>query len=468
MSRLFELRLGRLIGVVLILASVAAYRSENASVLGLWSKSTAAGLVGLAGLALLFCVASWRRRGRPSDGAGPGTLFDAACLLVGVAYAWSAVDDPRQMLRLNDLNLFGSYAPIPAGLEWLAMALVLAAGAVWAIRLKGPWMGPAVAMLSVAAGLLLGEGIARAWTLSAPAPRGWGLFSTDAWRRSYAHLNSLGFRDAEHAVERSGKARRLLVVGDSFAFGWGVSDPRERFGEQLASLLADRTGEPWESLNASNPGAHTLRHIEYLEQMTPYHPDAVVLLYVFNDIDYLEDRLPKATREKLFQPGRLHPVSILFHNSYLFQEAYIRWRSLSYSGDPNTPVASFGNLGEGYPYSHDDLLDEHMRDLAHFVEVAEEAGAVAAIVPMDLDVSLGGPHMARYRRFVQRAREHGLPVWDLSAALADTHRQEFVLNRFDAHPNAQAYRLAARSVIDRLAGKWRRAMSAKSVQASAL
>ena len=48
--------------------------------------------------------------------------------------------------------------------------------------------------------------------------------------RTHVRLNRQGFRDIDHALKADPGVRRLLVVGDSIAFGWGVPDPKDRFG----------------------------------------------------------------------------------------------------------------------------------------------------------------------------------------------------------------------------------------------
>jgi hypothetical protein len=82
-------------------------------------------------------------------------------------------------------------------------------------------------------------------------------------------LNRDGFRDRDHAPEVAAGVRRLLVVGDSFAFGIGLESIEDRFGERVRDRLSVATHVPWESMNASRPDSHTRQEIEYLDRGLP-------------------------------------------------------------------------------------------------------------------------------------------------------------------------------------------------------
>ncbi|MCB9652755.1 MAG: SGNH/GDSL hydrolase family protein [Deltaproteobacteria bacterium] len=90
-------------------------------------------------------------------------------------------------------------------------------------------------------------------------------------------INSHGFRDDEYSVERTEK-RRMLVIGDSFVWGFGV-EARDRFSEVIEA------GHPeWEILNAGVSGYATDQ--EYLALKgtgLAFKPDVVLLLVYEND-----------------------------------------------------------------------------------------------------------------------------------------------------------------------------------------
>ena len=54
-------------------------------------------------------------------------------------------------------------------------------------------------------------------------------------------VNALGMRGPERRAAKSVGTARILLLGDSFAFGWGV-EQEEAFGARLERLLTERVG----------------------------------------------------------------------------------------------------------------------------------------------------------------------------------------------------------------------------------
>ena len=75
-------------------------------------------------------------------------------------------------------------------------------------------------------------------------------------------------------------------------------------------------------INASRPDTHTLEHIEFLRRMLQFQPEIVVLVYVFNDIDYLHS----VTSRGGVAGSNFSLMRVLFLTSYLLQELYVRLR----------------------------------------------------------------------------------------------------------------------------------------------
>src|SRR5687767_3923597 len=62
-----------------------------------------------------------------------------------------------------------------------------------------------------------------------------GTFSTEQFRTSI-RINANGLRDRDHAYERTSDLMRILVLGDSFAWGYGV-DEKQRFSQLLETSM---------------------------------------------------------------------------------------------------------------------------------------------------------------------------------------------------------------------------------------
>jgi lysophospholipase L1-like esterase len=100
--------------------------------------------------------------------------------------------------------------------------------------------------------------------------------------------NRLGLRDGEPGPKAPGTFR-ILGLGDSFAFGWGV--PVEAcFLERLAGLLdASRPGATHDVLNAGIPGYGTYEAVLRLEAVAPAWPPDLVILAFYEGNDYINN-----------------------------------------------------------------------------------------------------------------------------------------------------------------------------------
>lgn len=214
---------------------------------------------------------------------------ELAFLMWGTGYFLNGLDASRNWGQIADLNAFGSSYPLAALLLWGAL-LVATLGLADTVVPRGRTSRAGAIILAIwvtAVLLLLIEGGIRVFAIVAPQSQGYPTYTTALWSRKFVSLNHAGFRDAEHSRPPSGDNQRLLVVGDSLAFGWGLTQTEDHFGEQLARQLNKRTGAEWTSLNASIGDTHTLTHIDFLKAMQEHQPDVTLLLYAFNDIDYL-------------------------------------------------------------------------------------------------------------------------------------------------------------------------------------
>lgn len=98
-------------------------------------------------------------------------------------------------------------------------------------------------------------------------------------------INSKGLRDGEHPYVAADGFSRILVLGDSYAWGYGVADD-EIFTEVLESRLQFRTPK-WDVVNTAVSGWGTDQAFLYLTQEGfKYSPSVVVLAFFLpNDPD---------------------------------------------------------------------------------------------------------------------------------------------------------------------------------------
>ena len=200
------------------------------------------------------------------------------------------------------------------------------------LLLKGKWKESILLVGSLFFACLIGEGILR----FVDHPWSKPFIDANAWQQPSNVLgftlvpnfegrgpldvpiktNAQGFRDdGEHSWTKPPGVIRILGLGDSFTFGWGVS-MEETFLKKLESRLGTLTGLNIETINTGIP-MWDLNHyyVYYREIGVRYAPDIVLLSYFFNDApDLYQETLNPDPR---YQQGGKHTGGI-FRFSYLF------------------------------------------------------------------------------------------------------------------------------------------------------
>ena len=106
-------------------------------------------------------------------------------------------------------------------------------------------------------------------------------------------INGRGLRGAEHPLARSGRRTRVMLLGDSVAFGYGVAD------EQTFAALLEARG--YEVVNLAVPGYGTDQELLRLERVgIAFAPDVLLLHFCLHN-DFVDN-----ASSKYFYDG-LHP-----------------------------------------------------------------------------------------------------------------------------------------------------------------
>ena len=383
---------------------------------------------------------------RPPGAVAMARGIDLGAALWGSGYFIGCLFDPASRGRILTFDLFHSNVPAASLIEWAGAAAVIIGILIrlwrWSGRRSPIPTGLAIGVLAL---VVLGEGGAR-WSASyRPRPTVIPTAASARWNAEHLRFNASLFRDRDHAPFPPPGTDRLVLVGGSEAFGIGLADPAERLGEQVAARLEPLTGRPWEPVNAGVLNASTPDQSDALRQVLSLGPRVVLVQYSFDDIDYLAPRpWPKAPGEGAANwRERLDPVTLLYINSILFQECYLRWPAFTdrYLQREVVPAD---------PYRDPVLLAAHLHDLAALIAAPRDSSVVVAIIPVDVEIASDSGRLARYRAFVASADSAGLPVWGVASALAGHRADELVVGPRFRHPNARAIGLVADAVVDRL------------------
>ncbi|MAF66905.1 MAG: hypothetical protein CMJ84_14775 [Planctomycetes bacterium] len=137
-------------------------------------------------------------------------------------------------------------------------------------------------------------------------------------------IHSRGFRGEEWDLE-SDASPRVLILGDSFAFGWGVEE-HETFSAHLAAEHED-----WLVCNAAISGFGTDQELLVLRRLaSKVRPDIVVCVFCTNDVyeNATAVSYGKPKPRFLLSEGTLGPLEAPAELSFLARHSQL-WRAIA-------------------------------------------------------------------------------------------------------------------------------------------
>jgi lysophospholipase L1-like esterase len=337
--------------------------------------------------------------------------------------------------------------------------------------------------LSAFLGLLVVEGLVR-WFDLGPG------IQIDQWNerrkvvtgpefKYYEELNAMGLRDHRDFPART-RSRRIILLGDSFVFGLGVSN-EEAFPAVTEALLNDRTERSWTIVNAGKSGTGTVAQEQRLRELLDrLEVQGVVLFYFVENDPYDNMRDADALRGAAAGEwaGRLKNID---HPDAL--NAFRRWCELHLATYRFLKLR-LGTVGtiRAFPFQVFDqcdpartssfaVMDGIMRDaVARMQADVRRAGADLLVVIIPAKEQVSDAAFAEYkksygvsdrpydRRLPQRRvienvlRPLGVAYRDLTDDFEGAPPDRYYYH-YDAHFNAAGHRFVAEKVAAWLASR---------------
>jgi hypothetical protein len=280
------------------------------------------------------------------------------------------------------------------------------------------------------------------------------------------HISSQGLRDHEYALAKPRGVFRILLIGDSIAYGFGLPQ-EDAIAKQLEGMLS---GYPsagvsrFEVLNLGVSGYNIDQVVENLRARgLRWQPDLILYAYCLNDpqadsfeLDSLKAQLSPAEmsyRDTLVMHGRdllaksrllslaRYAVAALVARSQPTAAGVVdhQWQALAGGGY----VDYFAQLYRGAD------LTRLQRGLAALQGISHDSGVPVVSVVFPVLVDLDHYRLAPLHALLNQAfRAKGIRSYDLLAlyqAMFRSHGALFVLNAL--HPNALGDRLAVRYLL---------------------
>ena len=284
-------------------------------------------------------------------------------------------------------------------------------------------------------------------------------------RGVHVATNALGLRGPEVGTKPAPGAHRVLVLGDSVAFGFRL-EHADTFPVRLEHELEARDEGWWEVLNAGVEGYNTANQLAYLRSsLLDLAPQAIVVVFNLNDYDHGPVMGPLGVLT-LDQSQRVKSTSIANVSEFYL---LLRWLIVTRGQAVGSPAATPADAPEPGASAFDpfdryvsNLRKQYYREpvderwqvmvdaLRGIAELCRERGIrlLVAIVPDGDQIGVDAPDLTPQRKLGEVCRELALDCLDLQPAFAAARREPLFLDIM--HPNADGQRLMAREVAVRL------------------
>ena len=253
-----------------------------------------------------------------------------------------------------------------------------------------------------------------------------------SWEKRYGDVlvtyNERGLRDRPILPKAAGEYR-ILALGDSVTFGWGVPQ-NQIFTFRLEQLLQGRLQRPVRVINSGVGGYNTVQELTYFKQEgITFQPDLVMLTYVQNDIE--ENKGPFDPRTEVFQRGKSLPDIVITMLGKLWfyrlvNHVYHYALPKQLKGQSSNPSQG----GEGW--------SDSMSALGELVAMCE-GNKIPLIVFFER--SEPGENTPLFEDVVRHV--HGVPVKDMGQWFEGLDQFSLVNSKVDSHPNAEGHRVMA-------------------------
>jgi len=289
-------------------------------------------------------------------------------------------------------------------------------------------------------------------------------FSNRSWRKFVAEQNSFKLRGKPFDVVKDNHIMRVVVLGDSFAYGQGVWPYEKRFPEQASEIFKKRhPGLDIEIINTGIAGQDLIQHNQYLASFVlALKPDFVLYQWFINDMNTTYDDLSVFIASPLIPNAKWHKA--LMEESVLYFLLQRTWGQIRAQLGLQKNVNEYLTGKFSDPKSKPSLAaNEQLNKLLNRLEQENIPHGIVLFPSFDTKMSayqLGFLH----NQVLDVCKEHDTGCLDLRQAYSkyDGQIQDLWANIFDHHPSALAHRVAAEEIVDFYGDEWAKMAASKA------
>lgn len=250
-------------------------------------------------------------------------------------------------------------------------------------------------------------------------------------------INQHGFRGPDFPMEKGAQEKRLMILGDSVVFGWGVAQ------DAILSAVLERKIEQegfdnWSVIGSGVGSWNTRTECEYLKREgAQFQPDILVLVIVPNDVEPKDVGRTAVSRDQL-ETAQVSPghriVRFIGRQSYVFS-AFHHVLRLRDQADHITKL-----------YEADSPAWEDARQALYEIDEICRSQDIELFAFLYGDMSTDFSR-AFYMAYAQQLIELKVPSFVVNKRV---YEEDFRNSKIDGHPNAAGHSLIADQMFEAL------------------
>ena len=273
-------------------------------------------------------------------------------------------------------------------------------------------------------------------------------------------INSQGLRDYEYKLEKQENVFRIVTLGDSYTFGWGV-ELNESYPKLIESSLNENSDKKYEIINFGTPSHNTMQEARLLEiKAIAYKPDLIIIGYTMGDPEcywkFCSDEL-KAATYNAFEKSFSIPTDHITKERLLQRSLFLRFISNKYDiilHRLNIRRMDDNNVIIKLHYKNSATWKSVQESFRKISKIAKENNAEVLIVVFPEIDFLSSDYILSdvSKQVIEEADKNGFNTLDLFPYFVEEEPRSLMVtpgdDGHDGHPNAKAHKIAADAVYN--------------------
>ncbi|MCB0832926.1 MAG: SGNH/GDSL hydrolase family protein, partial [Bacteroidetes bacterium] len=255
-------------------------------------------------------------------------------------------------------------------------------------------------------------------------------------------INSHGMRDREYTVQKPDGIFRILVIGNSCTYGWGVYQD-STYSKVLEQLLnRNHAAQQYEVMNAGVIGYSISQILEFLKaDGNLWSPDLVLVSHTFNEGKRVSPSSPQEVKDKVFFAMKVKNILrniALYHFvvEFNFSSQYVKL-ARKITEDPSWIDSTAFNQ-----YEHD------LRDIVLWSKTNRTQLAYLLTVTKN-QIMADSIHYSKHQlAILEVGRTESIPVVDFMKPFRSAGSIELYVD--GGHPNEIGHRIMATAICKEL------------------